>query len=30
VLCVCLGFGVEDVLDLGVGDGWLGFLGFVL
>jgi len=27
VLC---GFGVEDVLDLGGGDGWLGFLGFVV
>lgn len=24
------GFGVEDVLDLGGGDGWLCFLGFVL
>jgi len=27
VLC---GFGVEDVLDLGGGDGWLCFLGFVV
>lgn len=27
VLC---GFGVEDVLYLGWGDGWLCFLGFVL